>query len=233
MSTIQGSWARPKIVNDGLVLYLDANAPNSYSQYFTPTTWKDLSGNNNNGTLTNGPTFNSGNGGSIVFDGVNDYVSSSYSGPSTSDYTFSVWYNPLSTATTFPLGRGRDGAGDGWSFLLGSDFFWRAGVVKTDGGTVGYVCSSPGIMYYNNWVYLTGVFVGSSTLSLYVNGVLSNSIAVAGSTLRTSTDGWVLGSITTTLYSNMRVASAQVYTKALSAQEVLQNYNATKNRFGL
>ena len=75
MSTVGGSWSRPKIVNDGLVLYLDASAPNSYSPYFTPTTWKDLSGNNNNnGTLTNGPTFNSGNGGSIVFDGVNDLV---------------------------------------------------------------------------------------------------------------------------------------------------------------
>jgi hypothetical protein len=61
----------PKIVTDGLVLYLDAANPKSYPG--TGTAWNDISRGGNNGTLVNGPTFDSTNGGSIVFDGVNDY----------------------------------------------------------------------------------------------------------------------------------------------------------------
>ena len=62
----------PKIVTDGLVLCLDAGNNKSYPS--SGTAWNDLSGNNNNGTLTNGPTFTGSFGGSIVFDGTNDYV---------------------------------------------------------------------------------------------------------------------------------------------------------------
>ena len=62
----------PDIVENGLVLCLDA--ANKLSYRGTGTTWTDLSGNNNNVTLTNGPTFNAGNQGSIVFDGVDDYA---------------------------------------------------------------------------------------------------------------------------------------------------------------
>ena len=62
----------PRIVTDGLVLLLDAGNTKSYPG--TGTTWTDISRNGNNGTLTNGPTFDSANGGSLVFDGVDDYV---------------------------------------------------------------------------------------------------------------------------------------------------------------
>jgi hypothetical protein len=62
----------PRVVTDGLVLALDAADTNSYPG--SGTTWNDLSGNGNTGTLTNGPTYSSDNGGSIVFDGTNDYV---------------------------------------------------------------------------------------------------------------------------------------------------------------
>ena len=62
----------PNIITDGLVLYLDAANTKSYPG--SGTTWRDLSKSQLNGTLTNGPTFNSANGGSIVFDGTNDYV---------------------------------------------------------------------------------------------------------------------------------------------------------------
>ena len=64
----------PRIVSNGLVLCLDAANKRSYPG--TGTTWTDLSGNSNNGTLTNGPTFSAGNMGSILFDGTNDYVGS-------------------------------------------------------------------------------------------------------------------------------------------------------------
>ena len=73
MSTVQGG--QGNIVTNGLVLNLDAANPRSYPPAYNGTTWFDLSGNSNNGTLTNGPTYNTGSGGSIVFDGVDDYGS--------------------------------------------------------------------------------------------------------------------------------------------------------------
>ena len=83
----------PNIVNDSLVLTLDAGNQNSYAG--SGTNWYDLSGNGNNGTLTNGPTFNSSNIGSIVFDGVDDYVNipdNSSLNP-TKNLTLSCWVN--------------------------------------------------------------------------------------------------------------------------------------------
>ena len=80
----------PKIVTSGLVLCLDAANKRSYPG--TGTTWTDLSGNSNNGTLTNGPTFSAGNQGSIVFDGTNDYAYQSlFTNAITTTLTFDVW----------------------------------------------------------------------------------------------------------------------------------------------
>ena len=107
------------IVTDGLVLNLDAGNPQSYPG--SGTTWTDLSGNGNNGTLLNGVGYDSDNGGSLVFDGSNDYVTTPLFGDSTTNRTFSVWYNPLNNTVTTPLNRGRDGAGGYWSLLIGSD----------------------------------------------------------------------------------------------------------------
>ena len=78
----------PRIVSNGLVLALDAADKNSYPG--SGITWRDVSGNNNNGTLTNGPTFDSSNGGSIVFDGTNDFVTGSI-GSINAPFTFSVF----------------------------------------------------------------------------------------------------------------------------------------------
>jgi hypothetical protein len=80
----------PNIVTDGLVLYLDAANTKSYVS--GSTTWNDMSGFSNNGTLVNGPTFNSANGGSIVFDGVNDYVDCNSTIVNlNSSFTFASW----------------------------------------------------------------------------------------------------------------------------------------------
>ena len=76
-------------VTSGLILNLDASNANSYPG--SGTTWYDLSGNNKNGTLTNGPTFSAANGGCIVFDGVNDYVAGGNLGTFYSQGTISYW----------------------------------------------------------------------------------------------------------------------------------------------
>ena len=84
----------PRIVTDGLVLCLDAGNSKSYPG--SGTAWNDLSRNGNNGTL-NGPTFNSADRGSIVFDGTNDYVSTNYTQPAyttASSFTWNTWVKP-------------------------------------------------------------------------------------------------------------------------------------------
>ena len=87
----------PKIITDGLVLALDAGNTKSYPG--SGTVWTDLSGNNNTGTLTNGPTFNAANGGSIVFDGTNDYVTLPISTTSGQALTYFGWlYSTESTS---------------------------------------------------------------------------------------------------------------------------------------
>jgi hypothetical protein len=224
------SYGNIPIVTSGLTLCLDAGNLKSYPT--SGTTWTDLTRGGFNGTLVGGPTFNSSNLGSIVLDGTDDYVSTSYFGSNSSNYTFSVWYNPLGNVNTVPLGRGRDGNGAGWSVTLGSDNTsgnrYRAGVVV---GGVGYIAYSTSPMTLNQWVYLTGVLTIGGSLNLYINGIFNNSIVVPSGTLRTSTDGWVLGSITTINYNNSQVSTVQVYDRALTTQEVLQNYNATKWRF--
>ena len=77
MSTA-GNWRGPDIVKNGLVLYLDPGSPNSYFDK-NSTNIKDISGNNYSGSLANGPTYSSANGGTIVFDGTNDYIKTNYS----------------------------------------------------------------------------------------------------------------------------------------------------------
>jgi hypothetical protein len=222
------------IVKDGLVLNLDAAKKDSYPG--SGTVWNDLSGNNNSGSLINGPTYSSANGGSIVFDGSNDYIdtvdSSIFS--LTSSYTFSVWFMPLNSGTMYPLQRGTDGLGSGWSLLAGiENNKCRVGVVTTSTGAVGYTVSSVLNANTNEWVNITGVWNAAVSLSLYVNGSFISSTNITTNTLRTSSVAWSLGRISTTLYSNQRVANCFIYNRVLSTLEIAQNYNALKSRFGL
>jgi hypothetical protein len=238
MSTVGGSWSRPKIVNDGLVLYLDASAPNSYSPYFTPTTWKDLSGNNNSGSLVNGPTFDSGNGGSIVFDGVNDYVSISNESffDFTNNVTFDIVFSTNNTNTPFQtlFSKAEGGAYgmeidtglgvDSMVFLLYIDGAYKVATESMSNYTSGF--------FYN----VVGTYNGSF-IKLYRNG---NEVASTPQTGQISTTNVPLflganppAGGSPIYYLDGKIKSFKVYNRALTAQEVLQNYNATKGRFEL
>ena len=108
----------PRIVTSGLVLALDAAERLSYPR--TGTTWRDLSGNNNTGTLTNGPTFSAGNMGNIVFDGTNDYVNcgNNSSINLTSYITLSTWTKKAyGSSASVAIDKGRDNYG-AWSLLF-------------------------------------------------------------------------------------------------------------------
>ena len=221
----------PKIVTDGLVLCLDAADQNSYSG--SGNTWYDLSGNGNNGTFgpgTAAPTFSSGNGGSLVFDGGNDYCliqNSDSVNISGSEITLEAFIN----VNNF-------GGGEAW---IHKDLHYTIAFYPTTGG--GYITYADS----SNWSYTNFGFHGlfltntyyhivatkvNNLVTIYSNGsvVVSKSF---GGTISTTSNNLYIGSFVTTYYFNGSIYTARLYNKALSANEVQQNYNATKGRFGL
>jgi len=217
----------PKIVTQGLVLALDAASKNSYPG--SGTTWTDLSVNNNNGTLVNGPTFSSANGGSIAFNGSTNYVSGTVSIAS-SPFTIMCWVYPNVTPSTNVYFSVGSVAGDRTAIHLRlvSDTSFLFGMYNDDlSATVSSVT--------NKWNCFAVTFTSGFVQSAYQNGVLVGSPRTAAGYFTGDTTynigRWGLSAATQ--YINANVATSQVYNRALSATEVLQNYNATKSRFNL
>jgi hypothetical protein len=222
----------PKIVTDGLVLCLDAANTKSYVS--GSTAWNDLSRGGNNGILTNGPIFNTGSLGSIVFDGTNDFVDcgNNSSLNLTNNFSLGVWVRPSSTQPSVDGGIiGRLTETDGYAgYLL---FYVRGTRIISLYIRSGIRASTSALTLDTNY-YIVGTYNGS-TASIYVNGVLVNSNPTSVLAIPTGVN-FHIGKYT---FSGSprnfagNIFNTQVYNKALSAQEVLQNYNATKTRFGL
>jgi hypothetical protein len=198
----------PRIVTSGLVLALDAADKLSYPR--TGTTWRDLSGNNNTGTLTNGPTFSAANMGSIVFDGTNDYISTPLQ-TLNRPFTLSVWSN-FSNLTGFQTFIGQD----------------------TSVSIPRVVTNTINTVSINIW-YNFAVTLSSSSISLYQNGVIQSTTSDSNVLLTDNTTivlaaGYYANNITDFL--NGKMSSVFIYNRELTATEILQNYNATKSRYG-
>jgi hypothetical protein len=214
----------PKIVTDGLVLYLDAANTKSYVS--GSTTWNDISRSNINGTLVNGPTFNSGNGGSIVFDGVDDGVNLiSTITLGNGNWTISMW----AYANSFPSNYGRLISNNN-SGPVSNAFGMASGKISYHSYLVSWTQQLGNTtLNVGNWYNLIWVNT-SGSMVMYVNGVAdSNSF-----TSTTSNGGPIncIGKNWANSFSG-RVATTQIYNRALTQTEITQNYNATKSRFGL
>ena len=223
----------PDIVTDGLVLALDAANRKSYPG--SGTVWNDLSGKANNGTLINGPVFNSGNVGNINFDGTNDYITLA-TATSNAIYTVNFWYQM--------------GANDGtYAYFTSDESSPSKGFAISEGGTAGV---TGGALVYGNFYYyaqptatkLTQTTIltasvwnnisaefdtSSNNIKVYINAVLD--INQSLSNMQTDVSEIGRHKSTTTHYINGNMASYNIYNRALTAAEVLQNYNATKTRF--
>ena len=225
------------IVKSGLVLNLDAGNPASYPH--TGTTWTDLSGNGNTATLTNGPSYSGAEGGSIVFDGVNDYGSIAHSSSLSfaTALTLSVWFYSNVTPSNFPIlylkGRTDD---DNYNPVLHADGYYA----WTGPNGRSQYAPAAGFIVGNNWYNITVSHLGGSSVALYKNGVLSTS--------HTFTEGSAARALGTNLSAiginadiprgqirdfNGKIPIIQAYNRALSATEVTQNFNALRGRFGL
>jgi hypothetical protein len=224
-------YAFGKIVTNGLVLCLDAADRNSYVS--GSTTWNSVVGSTA-GSLINGPTFNFTNGGSIVFDGVNDYVSlGTFTGLGSTSRTISAWFRTTSTPAsvnriiTFPAD---DSGNDIPAYTLAIAANGTIGIGIGGLPYNGYIDNIPYTL--GSWVNITSTIVGN-TLTYYRNSILGNSATNTG-TVATNTIGY-LGRYNGNYgqYLSGNIASVQLYNRALTASEVLQNFNAQKSRFGL
>lgn len=218
----------PNISEEGLVLYLDAANRKSYPG--SGTSWIDLSGNNN-GTLTNGPTFDSANNGSIVFDGVNNFVDFTDSGLlPTAGLTVSTWYK-TSVADKWLVDKSAGSFFNGYRVISNGD---GSVSFQVNGPAVG---TSAGFIAVNagNWVNIIGTWTPSTSLILYSQGtqLAINTTSIPASINNPSANLRVAGRATNIDYWNGSVAQVSIYNRALSPDEILQNFNAQRSRFGI
>lgn len=237
MSTV-GNWRGPNIVKDGLVLYLDAGSPNSYINGISDTSWKDISGNANNGTLVNGPTFNSGNGGSIVFDGIDDRVSKVGAVDTGQNFTVNVWIYP----TLMNSQKAIIGNGYPYTNRIGWLLATSGGVANTFFLSIGsdnsYRTAAANTLILNTWQYITAVVTnGGGTITLYLNGQTTgtaNSSITSGTITYSNTEFNIgIRSLSNPNPYAGRISQTTIYNRALSSTEIQQNFNATRARFGI
>jgi hypothetical protein len=234
-----------RTIVDGLVLALDAGNVKSYPGI--GTSWTDLSGRGNTGTLVNGPTYSSANGGSIVFDGTNDYIDCG--NPPSLDITQAIthilWINPISNYASgyngiLVKGRNPDPGGGTQSHTLiyidPTNNSYSVLYGKSDGSAGNLIANT--ISTYNQWVCYASTYDGAN-VTLYKNGVQVNQVAQTGAIYNTNQNAGIkLG--TDGRYNlvggrqyNGNIAQVSIYNRALSAAEVSQNFNALRGRYGI
>lgn len=241
-----GLWPE-QIVTAGLEQHFDAALPECYPG--SGTTCNDLSGNARHGTLVNGTGYSSGNGGTFLFDRVNDYISTTYDGPNslmatnTGAWSVEAWFNfsaPASPTDYYTLvGRGGGTAGAA-TFLLGivgTTNVW--GGVTLQQNNVATVLRGVGTQITSASISGTGwhqvvITWDASTARSYLDGAFVKNLSVGAAvvqsqivTIGNTASGGGLG------WYNDRISNVKIYSTSLSAVAVLQNFNALRNRYGI
>lgn len=238
MFAARTSFFGTNIITDNLQFYIDAGDKNSYPG--SGTAWDDLTTGNFDLTLQNGPTFDSGNGGSIVFDGTNDNAYRANALNVGQSFTLFAWINPDLVGTTrrmifqtsYPYSTGV-----GWGFFVGIGSAANAMFLSL-GADTQYRASSANVISLNTWQLITAKRNGSAgSIQLYKNGVETTYSAT-------------VGTVTTIAYTNNntyvgyrqgavpdpydgKIAQVMAYNRNLSNQEILNNFNATRGRYGV
>ena len=232
---LQNYYGAP-IITDGLVMSLDAGNPVSYEG--SGTTWKDLTSNGNNNTLFNGPTFSNINGGVISFDGTDDYgLGTIPSSTFTGAHSIGCWFYRR-TVTQWAGLFSNNVNTSSCSLLTFIDSTNKIGINQA-GVSATDISIDLGSGHLNKWIYCVLVVSGVS------NGSPVNVYAYMDGSLLTSSGNLYWNISTSSSYYVARhwasgsqildgfIPQVSVYNRALTLQEVSQNYNATKARFGL
>jgi hypothetical protein len=225
----------PQITTSGLVFCVDAGNRKSYPD--SGNTWFNLVNNGISGSLINGPTFSSNNAGTIILDGTNDYIQTNFSTDISTAFTVSTsFYNTYTPADIRFLASMNAGADANTVFRIelnntavGSLEFGH----RASDGTFPELISTN--FPNNTWHTVTIVWDGT-TKYIYKNGILDSSVNssltpivhFSGATLRIAARQDV-----NLRPMSGRLATFYLYNRALSAQEVTQNYLATRKRFGI
>lgn len=230
------------ILSDNLFMHLDASNSSSYPG--SGTTWTDLTGNGNNGTIS-GATWSSTDGGIFDFDGINDSVQiahkSSLSLSTTTQRTVQVWVKidalPASNAQIPIFGK--------LSGSFGFDGYWgglfsNGGAVRcvTNGTAIQRVSTSTSTITTDTWylfTFISQITSTSNTTKVYINTTEYITTAHGSDSYSESNPfylGWI-GSGVGSPYLNGKIGACYFYTDGLTASEIQQNYNATKSRYGL
>jgi hypothetical protein len=206
--------------------------------------WTDVSGNNNSGSLVNSPTFDSGNGGSIVFNGTAattaNRIDTSLQYEKNQSFTLSCWAFGTSTRTFQVIMGGL--IGNNMSMGLRVTPLQSVSIHTLDTVDKTLVTSAADTFPLNTWTHIAGTVVydgpttsaTSGTATIFINGsqVATNTFT----NLTTYNRNMVIGSPSNNTLNRAfegRIATSQVYNLALTATEILQNYNATRSRFGI
>jgi hypothetical protein len=239
-SEIKQNYFQSNIVQDGLVFMVDANNLVSYPK--SGTAWYTLTGSAGTAVLTNGPSFSPNNGGSIVFDGVDDYVNTTYSSAydfSNANFSMEAWFyaNPVAYGTYEVIcNRATYGSNErSYELYIAYDaanpYIWFG--TYNSGWT--YV-NNPSLtnIQFNQWNHVVATSDGLGNGKVYINGELrqtnsSFNTAITTTTVPIQIGAYVGGAVGG--WFNGKIPTVKLYSRALSADEVLQNYQATQDKF--
>ncbi|CAK0743510.1 hypothetical protein CCP3SC1AL1_1210002 [Gammaproteobacteria bacterium] len=235
----------PSIVTSNLILCLDAANPKSYSG--SGNTWFDITGRANHGTLVNGPSYSSNSGGFISCDGTNDYIEildNSIFDFGTNNFTVEHWFRKNATSSNsnyWGVNKWNTGASPGtneWVLSLGNS---SSGIGESiqfgiESGSTSYEMMIPNTPTLHLWNQVVGIRAGAG-LSVYMNGALIGTSSPVGITTTTSVNNIsgrnirIANSALNNYYNKVDSSIVRIYNKALTPDEVKQNYDANKARY--
>jgi hypothetical protein len=232
-NAMKGRYGIPDIVTGGLVLNLDAGNPYSYNPDNTGSTvWTDVSYTSSGATLINGTYYS---GGTMVFDGVDNYVDTTYTASTGNNFSFGAVCKPTDVGQSLGsdiIAKNYSSSNPfvSWGIDFLSDRTFRLTVA--DGGNFSFITSAPQTL---NQIYYLFVTYQNKVLTAYINGVVIGT--------KTNTDDPIYSNQTISLgvwkgsppnnYFVGNIYLGQVYNRALSATEVQQNFNALRGRYGI
>ena len=235
----------PNIILDGLVFMADAANPESYPG--SGTTWNNLTVTQNNGTLTNGPTFESGNGGSINFDGTNDIAvfgsSNLLTGDNCQAATLCGWAKWTGTDREY-IASVKRSSSNSTLFALSinqnnsaASSAGRAAVVTRNAANSAHIYTSYDGDYDDGvWHNIVGRVDGNN-VTLFVDGIERAAVTSGMQSVTDNTAAFTIGGFSVGFaggfFMDGNVAQVSFYRRSLDSDEILQNYNAMKGRFGL
>jgi hypothetical protein len=233
-SEVLQNYYKGKLVTSGLTLALDAGNLVSYGG--DNTTVYDLTSNANNGTLTNGPIFSLNRGGTFTFDGADDRISlPNVAALRPSAFTATVWVNcnvaDGNQKTIFSSYYQVPVAGFAFQLWNGSNDNNKVRFFVGNNNTYQDYTGSLNVPI-NRWNHITVSYDGTSTMRIYVNGVADSTIAWLGGCVYNASNNLVqVGSVINSGYFPGSISNLQLYNRELSATDVVQNYNAYRNKF--